>query len=107
MNEITQYHDDDDDGYGGSLTSGRLIKGQLMRWNETNGWIDRDGLQPAGNPAGHRFLRSSAMLEGQEAVETITEKPLPDINDLERGGAASRNGSPASTESRSRRGSTR
>ena len=30
MNEITQYHDDDDDGYGGSLTSGRLIKGQLL-----------------------------------------------------------------------------
>jgi hypothetical protein len=45
MNEVTQYHDDDD-GYGGSLTSGRLIKGQLLRWNETNGWIDRDGLQP-------------------------------------------------------------
>ena len=45
MSDITQYHDDDD-GYGGSLTSGRLIKGQILKWNETSGWCDRDGLRP-------------------------------------------------------------
>jgi hypothetical protein len=36
MSDITNYHDDDD-GYSGSLVSGRLIKGQLLRWNEPNG----------------------------------------------------------------------
>jgi hypothetical protein len=47
MSNVTQYHDEnDDDGFQGSVTSDRLIKGTILRWNETNGWIDRDGLRP-------------------------------------------------------------
>jgi hypothetical protein len=34
MNQVTQYRDDDD-GFGGSLASGQLIKGQILRWTET------------------------------------------------------------------------
>src|SRR5262245_37734028 len=45
MNDVTQNRNDDD-GFSGSLIGGRLIKGQILRWNETNGWSDRDGLTP-------------------------------------------------------------
>jgi hypothetical protein len=81
MNEVTQYHADDD-GYSGSLTSGRLIKGQLLRWNETNGWFDRDGLQPPEILLAIALSEALQCWKGKKPVETITAKPLPDINDL-------------------------
>ena len=82
MSEVTRYHNDDDDGYSGSLTSGRLIKGQLLRWNETNGWNDRDGLRPPEIMLAIALSEVLQCWKGKKPVETITEKPLPNVNDL-------------------------
>jgi hypothetical protein len=82
MNAITPHHDDDDDGYSGSLVSGRLIKGQLLRWNETNDWIDRDGLRPPEIMLAIAISEALQCWRNKKPVETITEKPLPDVNDL-------------------------
>ena len=81
MNEVTHY-DDDDDGYSGSLISGRLIKGQLLRWNETNGWLDRDGLRPPEIMLAIALSEALQCWKGKKPVETITAKPLPDVNAL-------------------------
>ena len=81
MSKITPYHDDDD-GFDGALTSGRLIKGTILRWNETNGWLDRDGLRP---PEPLLVLACSEALQrwqNKRPIETITSKPLPDLQDL-------------------------
>jgi hypothetical protein len=82
MNAITPHHDDDDDGFSGSLVSGRLIKGQLVRWNETNGWMDRDGLRPPEIMLAIALSEALQCWKGKKPVETITAKPLPDVNDL-------------------------
>jgi hypothetical protein len=81
MNQVTQYQDDDD-GFTGSLVSGRLIKGQLLRWNETNGWIDRDGLQPPKVMLAFATSEALQCWQGKKPIETITTKPLPNVNDL-------------------------
>jgi hypothetical protein len=80
-NEITT-HDDEDDGYSGSLVSGRVIKGQLLRWNETNGWLDRDGLRPPEIMLAIALSEALQCWKGRKPVETITAKPLPDVNML-------------------------
>ena len=81
MNEVTHY-DDDDDGYSGSLVSGRLIKGQLLRWNETKGWLDRDGLRPPEVMLAIALSEALQCWKGKKPVETITDKPLPDVKAL-------------------------
>jgi hypothetical protein len=82
MSEVTQYQDDDD-GYSGSLTSGRLIKGLLLRWNEAAGWIDRDGMKPPEIMVAIAISEAVQCWKGKKPVEPpITAKPLPDINDL-------------------------
>jgi hypothetical protein len=82
MSEVTKYHDDNDDGYSGSLTSGRLIKGQLLRWNETSGWIDRDGLRPPEILLAIALSEALQCWKGKKPIETITAKPLPNVDDL-------------------------
>ena len=81
MNDVNQYHDDDD-GYSGSLTSGRLNKGQIIRWNESNKWMDHDGIRPPEILLAIALSEAVQCWKGKKPVETITEKPLPDINDL-------------------------
>jgi hypothetical protein len=79
MNEITKI-DDYDDGFGGSITSG-FIRGQILRWSDTGGWADRDGLRPPQELlvlACHEALRR---WKGKRA-ESITAKPLPDSKEL-------------------------
>ena len=80
MNEITKI-EDDDDGFGGSVANSRFIRGQILRWSDTSGWSDRDGLRPpdlllvlACNEALQRW-------KGKKA-ENIMDKPLPDPNEL-------------------------
>ena len=68
--------------YGGSLTSGRLIKGQILRWNETSGWMDRDGLRPPEIMLAIALSEALQCWKGKKPVETIVDKPLPDVNDL-------------------------
>ena len=81
MRNVTRYQEDDD-GFGGSLTSGRLIKGQILRWNETSGWTDRDGLSPPEVMLVIGISEALQCWKGKKPIETITEKPLPDIEAL-------------------------
>jgi hypothetical protein len=81
MSNITPY-EEDDDGYSGTLTGGRLIKGQLLRWNETNGWTDRDGLRPPEIVLAVALSEALQCWKGKKPIETITAKPLPDIETL-------------------------
>jgi hypothetical protein len=81
MTDLVHY-DDDDDGYSGSLTGGRLIKGQMLRWNETNGWTDRDGSRPPEVMLAFALTEAVQCWKGKKPVETITAKPLPSVSDL-------------------------
>jgi hypothetical protein len=81
MTDLVHY-DDDDDGYSGSLTGGRLIKGQLARWNETKGWMDRDGLRPPEIMLAFALTEAVQCWKGKKPVETITAKPLPSVETL-------------------------
>jgi hypothetical protein len=80
MNKIIKV-DDDDDGFGGSIANSRFIRGQILRWSDTGGWSDRDGLRPPEELlvlACHEALRR---WKGKRA-ESITAKPLPDPKEL-------------------------
>ena len=81
MNEITHFQEDDD-GYSGSITSGRLIKGQILRWNETGGWLDRDGLRPPEVMLAMAVSEALQRWQGKKPIETISVKPLPNIEEL-------------------------
>ncbi len=77
-NDITNYEPEpDDDGFSGSLNSGRLIKGMLARWNDKTHWHDRDGLAP---PSPLLVIAINEILqkwkEGKSVI--IVDKPLPD-----------------------------
>jgi hypothetical protein len=71
-----------DDGFGGSFTAGRLIKGSILRWNETAGWIDRDGLHPPEDLLALACTEALQCWKDRRPVETITTKPLPDVDEL-------------------------
>ena len=79
MNEITAYGllESDDDGFHGSLNSGRLHKGTFLKWNVTTHWIDRDGLTP---PSPMLVIAIDELLRKWKGgkAEIINEKPLPD-----------------------------
>lgn len=81
MSDITQYQDEDD-GFSGSIAGGRLIKGQFLRWNETNDWMDRDGLRPPETMLAVALSEALQRWKDKKPIETITEKPLPNIDDL-------------------------
>src|SRR5262245_61224438 len=72
---------EDDDGFGGSLTSGRLIKGTLSKWTDNTGWVDRDGValaSPLLVVAINEVLQR--LQDGKPTI--ISDKPLPDIDEL-------------------------
>jgi hypothetical protein len=81
MSNIVHY-DADDDGYSSSITSGRLIRGQLLRWNETAGWTDRDGLRPPEIMLAIAIGEALQFWKGKKPVETVTAKPLPSVDML-------------------------
>ena len=54
----------------------------LLRWNETNGWMDRDGLRPPEILLALAVSEALQCWKGKKPIETITEKPLPDVKDL-------------------------
>lgn len=82
MQNLAQYHDENDDGFGGSAAGERLIRGTLLRWNETTGWTDRDGLPPPDMLIVLACAEALQRWQGKRPVETITAKPLPDISAL-------------------------
>jgi hypothetical protein len=71
----------DDDGFGGSLNSGRLTKGVNVRWNESQGWQDRDGITPP-SPQLVVGIREVLQRWKDNKPEVIDAKPLPDPDDL-------------------------
>jgi hypothetical protein len=81
MSNIVQY-DDDDDGYSSSIAGGRLIRGRLLRWNETAGWTDRDGPRPPEIMLAVAIGEALQCWKGKKPVETITAKPLPSVETL-------------------------
>lgn len=70
----------EDDGFSGPVSNDeRVIKGTLLKWNETQGWPDRDGLRPPE----HMFVVAVdevLQMWKDGKAETKKEKPLPDEN---------------------------
>ena len=67
---------------GGGLRQ-RLLRGTLLKWNEVDGYLDRDGVQPVEGPyllwaMGDGYQRWKA----QTIVDEIIDKPLPDLDQL-------------------------
>jgi hypothetical protein len=79
-NDLTRSNDDD--GFSGSISNGKLIKGQILRWNETNGWMDRDGLRPPEILLVLACTEALQRWKDKKPLETITVKPLPEIDEL-------------------------
>lgn len=79
-NELTT-PEPDDDGFIGSINSGRLIKGSLARWSDSNGWTDRDGL---ALPSPVLVVAIDEALQRWEdnKPEIIRGRPLPNTEDL-------------------------
>jgi hypothetical protein len=81
-NQLTpQPTPDDDDGFHRSSGSTRLIRGTLIKWDATQHWQDRDGLPPPEQLLVIRLNEALQMWrDGKPTV--ITDKPLPDPDDL-------------------------
>jgi len=68
---------------GGGGVRQRLLRGTLLKWNEVDGYLDRDGVQPVEGPyllwaMGDGYQRWKA----QTIVDEIIDKPLPDLDQL-------------------------
>jgi len=81
MNDVTQYHDDDD-GFDGTITGGRLIKGVLIKWNETHRWLDRDGLRPPEILLVLALAEAFQRFKDKRVIGEIKDKPLPEVETL-------------------------
>jgi hypothetical protein len=70
-----------DDGFSVSSRSQRVGRGSYLKWNDKQGWIDRDGVaapSPLLAVGVDEFLRRFK----NNVAEYIVEKPLPDPNEL-------------------------
>jgi hypothetical protein len=85
MNDITQHQNDDRDGFGNTIINNRLIKGQIIRWSESHGWVDRDGLRPPEILLVIAVTEAVQKWQDKRPIETITVKPLPDVEQLNAG----------------------
>jgi hypothetical protein len=67
---------------GGGLRQ-RLLRGTLLRWNEVDGYRDRDGVQPVEGP--YLLLgmeQGYQRWKDQTLIDEIIDKPLPDLEQL-------------------------
>src|SRR6516225_5135825 len=68
-------------GFPGGLPDGQFIRGTFVRWNETVGWVDRDGLPL---PTTTLVIGTTTVLQkwkdGKAVVKSI--HPLPDPDEL-------------------------
>jgi hypothetical protein len=67
---------------GGGLRQ-RLLRGTSLKWNEVNGYLDRNGVQPVEGPyllwgMEHGYQRWA----DRTLVDEIIDKPLPDLKQL-------------------------
>jgi hypothetical protein len=81
-NDLTfQEEPEADDGFHGSLNSGRLNTGNYLKWTKETGWRDRDGLTP---PSPMLVLAVDEALQRwkDNKPDHIRDKPLPDTEQL-------------------------
>ena len=70
-----------DDGFSNSSRSGRVGRGSYLRWNDTQGWRDRDGL-PAPSPLLVVGVNEIVRRWKDGMAEDIIDKPLPNPEQL-------------------------
>jgi len=70
-----------DDGFSVSSRSHRVGRGSFLKWNDKQGWIDRDGVAP---PSPLLVVGVNEILRRWKdgVAEDIVEKPLPDPDEL-------------------------
>ena len=70
-----------DDGFSGSINSGRVGKGSFLKWSDSQHWHDRDGLVP---PSPLLVVGVNEILQRwcDGKPTTIDDKPLPDPEEL-------------------------
>ena len=82
-NDVTTHEPgpEEDDGFHGSLHSGRLLKGSYLKWTDAAHWVDRDGLTP---PSPLLVIAINEVLQKwkDNKVEVIRDKPLPNPEQL-------------------------
>jgi hypothetical protein len=70
-----------DDGFSGSVASGRVAKGRIGLWSDSEHWHDRDGL-PLSSPLLVLGVTEVLRRWQDNVPDYITDKPLPDPADL-------------------------
>ena len=81
-NELTPHEPEAaDDGFHGSLNSGRLLKGSFLKWTDTAHWVDRDGISPP-SPLLVVAIDEALQKWKNNKADVIREKPLPDPEQL-------------------------
>jgi len=70
-----------DDGFSVSSRSHRVGRGSYLKWNDKQGWIDRDGVAA---PSSLLVVGVNEILRRwkDNVAEDIVEKPLPDPDEL-------------------------
>jgi hypothetical protein len=81
MSEITVY-EDHDDGFGRPGANDRLLRGNLIRWTDTNKWVDRDGMPLPETMIVIAVDEALQKWQGKKPVEVIRGNALPDVNTL-------------------------
>ena len=79
--DLTHHGPNNDDGFHGSPGSTRPPDGSYLRWNESEGWQDRDGVKPPSELLAHGVDEFLQRWKGG-MPEKITDKPLPDPDAL-------------------------
>ncbi|PSO25113.1 hypothetical protein [Bradyrhizobium sp. MOS002] len=69
------------DGFSGSSRSHRVGRGSYLKWNDKQGWIDRDGVA-APSPMLVFDVDEILRRWKNNVAEDIVDKPLPDPDDL-------------------------
>lgn len=83
-NELMIPHDGPpqvDDGFSGSSRPHRVGRGSYLKWNDKQGWIDRDGVT-APSPLLVVGINEILRRWKNNAAEDILDKPLPDAGEL-------------------------
>ncbi|MCA1412683.1 hypothetical protein I6F30_16300 [Bradyrhizobium sp. NBAIM20] len=83
-NDITTSQDGPpqaDDGFSGSFPSRRIGRGSYLKWNDKQGWVDRDGVA-APSPLLVVDVGEILRRWKNNEAEYILEKPLPNAGEL-------------------------
>jgi hypothetical protein len=81
-NALTNYEPEpEDDGFNGSVNSGRLLKGTFLKWTDETHWVDRDGLTPP-SPLLVIAVKEALQRWKDGKAEVIDTQPLPDTEQL-------------------------